>query len=264
MITKMEPAPQSAKKVNVLGVEVDTYRLSDLLNLIRSTVSAQHHLLITHTHVRGLHLAYENQWFRDFLNQSDIVYCDGMGVKMAARLLGHYIPERYTLADWYDQLIELAHHNDFSFYFLGNPLGVADLAAKKLQKTYPGLKITGTHHGFFDPSPESPESQQIAAEISALKPNILLVGLGMPAQEQWLQENWEQIKPNVNVAITCGAIFEYMAGTLQHGPDWMTQNYMEWLFRLFDRPDRYARRYFRDNPLLLVRVLRQKLMGLPF
>jgi N-acetylglucosaminyldiphosphoundecaprenol N-acetyl-beta-D-mannosaminyltransferase len=261
---EMKSAQQNAQKVNILGVQVDTYRLSGLLDLIRSTISAQQHLLITHTHVRGLHLAYEKPWFRDFLNQSDIVYCDGMGVKLAARLLGYHIPERYTLADWYDQLIELAYQNGFSFYFLGNPPGVADLAVQKLKTAYPGLKITGTHHGFFDQSGGSLENKLIAAEINAQKPNILLVGLGMPAQEKWLRDHWDQLKPGVNVAITCGAIFEYMAGTLKHGPDWMTQHYMEWLFRLFDRPDRYAKRYFRDNPLLLVRVLRQKLIGLPF
>ena len=84
----------------------------------------------------------------------------------------------------------------------------------------------------------------------------------MPAQEKWLMENWDNL--NTNVAITVGAIFEYMAGTLKHGPNWMTQYYMEWLFRLIDRPDRYAKRYLRDNPLFIYRILRQKYIGLPF
>ena len=84
----------------------------------------------------------------------------------------------------------------------------------------------------------------------------------MPIQEKWLLENWNIL--NINVAISVGAIFEYMAGTMRHGPDWMTQKYMEWLFRLIDQPKRYAGRYLRENPLLLVRILRQKFIGLPF
>ena len=70
-----------SKKANILGVLVDTYKLVNLLEIIRSVISANQRLLITYMHVRGLHLAYENQWFREFVNYSDIVYCDGMGVK---------------------------------------------------------------------------------------------------------------------------------------------------------------------------------------
>ncbi len=249
-------------KANILGVQVDTYLLEELLEMIRAAVSTDQRLLITHMHVRGLHLAYENQWFREFINSSDIVYCDGMGVKLGAKLLGYNIPERYTLADWYPQLIELAHQNNISLYFLGNPPGMAELAAKNLQKTYPGLHIAGTHHGYFDSNPQGAENQALVQEINRKKPNILMVGLGMPAQENWLMENWDDL--DTNVAITVGAIFEYVAGTMKHGPKWMTQYYLEWLFRLFNRPDRYTKRYLRDNPLLLFRIFRQKIFGLPF
>ncbi len=249
-------------KANILGVRVDTYLLADVLEMIRAAVSTDQRMLITHMHVRGLHLAYENQWFREFINSSDIVYCDGMGVKLGAKLLGHDIPERYTLADWYPQLIELAHQNNTSLYFLGNPPGVAELAATNMQKEFPDLQVAGTHHGYFDKNPKSAENQALVAQINRSQPNILMVGMGMPIQERWLLENWKDL--DINVAISVGAIFEYMAGTMKHGPDWMTQNYMEWLFRLFDRPDRYTKRYLRDNPLLITRILRQRLLGLPF
>ena len=258
----MRLAPQSAQKVNVLGVQVDTYRLAALLEMIRVAIIANRRLLITHINVRGLHMAYENQWYRDFLNQSDVVYCDGMGVNLAARLLGEHIPERYTLADWHTQLFTLACENDFSVFFLGSPDGITELAAQNMRQKFPELSIVGTQHGFFDQTPSSPENQAAIHAINLRQPNLLMVGMGMPQQEKWLLENWESL--DVNIAITCGAIFEYLAETLKHGPAWMTQNYMEWLFRLINQPKRYASRYLRDNPLLLWRVLRQKWIGLPF
>ena len=248
-------------KANILGVQVDTYLLTEVLRRMEATILADHRLLITHVHVRGLHLAYENQWFREFINSSDIVYCDGMGVKLGARLLGYHIPERYTLADWYPQLIEMAHKNDFSLFFLGNPPGVAELAANNMGKDFPGLQVAGTYHGYFDTNPKGTENQAVIDKINRAQPNILMAGMGMPVQERWLLENWNDL--NVNIAISVGAIFEYMAGTMKHGPKWMTQYYMEWLFRLIDRPDRYIKRYLRDNPLLLYRILQQKFFGLP-
>ncbi len=250
------------REANILGVRVDPTLLAEVLEMIQAAVSADQRLLITHMNVHGLHFGYENRWFRDFINSSDLVYCDGMGVKMAARMLGYQIPERYTLADWYPLLIELANQHNFSLFFLGSPPGIAELAAKNMVERHLELQMTGTHHGYFDKNSNSTDNQAVVAQINHARPNILLVGMGMPIQERWLLENWVNLE--INVAISVGAIFEYMAGTMKHGPDWMTQNYMEWLFRLVDRPERYAKRYLRDNPLLIMRVLRQSLFGLPF
>jgi len=249
-------------KANVLGVYIDCVRLEQVLALIRSAIQAQRRLLITHAHVMGLNIAYEQDWFRRFLNNADLVYCDGMGVKLGGRLLGYDIPERLTLADWMYPLAEMARSDGFSLFFLGNPPGTAEKAARRLQALYPGLKIAGTHHGYFDKTPGSSEDEAIVAQINASQPDILLVGFGMPAQERWLAENWEHL--GAQVAITCGALFEYIAGDLPRGPRWMTEHYLEWLARLLISPRRYARRYLMDNPLFLYRLIKQKFLGDPF
>jgi N-acetylglucosaminyldiphosphoundecaprenol N-acetyl-beta-D-mannosaminyltransferase len=246
-------------KANVLGVNIDCVRLEEVLRLIRRAVQEQRRLLITHTHVRGLNIAYEQAWFRQFLNRADLVYCDGMGVKLGGRLLGCDIPERLTLADWVYPLVEMAQADGFSFFFLGNPPGQAEKASARLQALYPGLKIVGAYHGYFDKKPGMPENEAVVAQINAAKPDILLVGFGMPAQERWLDENWPRLE--VRVAITCGGLFEYITEDLARGPRWMTQHYLEWLARLLIAPRRYAWRYLVDNPRFLYRLLRQKALG---
>jgi N-acetylglucosaminyldiphosphoundecaprenol N-acetyl-beta-D-mannosaminyltransferase len=160
------------------------------------------------------------------------------------------------LADWVWQLAEIAAVEGYSIYLLGNPPGVAQNAAYRLQNRFPGLEIKGFKHGHFDKSPESSHNQAILTQINALHPDILMVGFGMPAQEHWLAQNWDAL--NVRVAITVGALFEYISGDLPRGPSWMVQNYMEWLFRLITSPRRYFKRYFRDNPLFLFRLLQHK------
>jgi N-acetylglucosaminyldiphosphoundecaprenol N-acetyl-beta-D-mannosaminyltransferase len=243
-------------KVNVLGVSIDPLRLDEMLASIQNTIAAGQRALVAHVNATGLCLACEHAWLRQFFNQADLVFCDGMGVKLAARLLGYHIPERYTLADWMWRLIDVLACNNHSLYLLGNPPGVPERAAQRLKAKCSGLTIAGTQHGFFDKTPGSAENEAVLDQINHLKPDILMVGMGMPLQERWLNENWPRL--DVNVAVTCGALFEYIAGDLPRGPRWMTDHYLEWLARLLISPRRYGKRYLRDNPVFLYRVLMQK------
>jgi N-acetylglucosaminyldiphosphoundecaprenol N-acetyl-beta-D-mannosaminyltransferase len=244
-------------RVNIFGVFVDPVCLLDVLELIRQAVSTGRRTLITHVNVRGLNIAYEQEWYRSFLNGSDLVYCDGMGVQVGARLLGCRIPERFTLADWVYPLAEMCAKEGFSLYLLGNPPGVPERAAVSLQARYPHLRIAGTQHGYFDKSSSQPDNQAVVERINLARPDILLVGFGMPLQEKWLLENWSRL--GACVAISCGALFEYVAGDLPRGPAWMTQYYLEWLARVILSPGRYGWRYLRDGPLFLARILRTRL-----
>lgn len=251
---------ETKEKVNLLGVQVDTLRLPEVLALISQVIDAQQRALILHVNVTALCIAYETAWFRHFVNQANLVFCDGMGVQLGARILGHQIPERFTLADWMWPLAGMAQQRGYSFYFLGNPPGVARRAAERLKTRLANLAIVGTQHGFFDHAVDSPSNQAVLAQIRAARPNILMVGFGMPRQERWLSENWALL-PEVNVVVSCGALFEYLSGNLKRGPRWMTDHYLEWLARVLISPRRYGWRYGRDNTLFLWRILRQKILG---
>lgn len=248
------------QKVNLLGVWIDPLRLDEALGRIRrAALGEEQRLLMAHVNITALNLACEQPWLRDFFNSAGLVFCDGMGVMLGARLLGRRLPQRFTLADWIWPLAEMGAAAGASFFFLGNPPGVAQAAADRLQQRYPALRVAGVQHGFFSHLPGRPENQAVLARINAARPDILLVGFGMPAQERWLADNWPHLQ--VRVAITGGAIFEYVSGGLRRGPAWMTQYYFEWLARVLISPRRYTRRYLRDIPLFLGRVLRQRWHG---
>jgi len=52
------------------------------------------------------------------------------------------------------------------------------------------VPLFGAHHGYFDKTPGSAENEAVIEKINAVKPNILIVGFGMPLQDRWLMENW--------------------------------------------------------------------------
>lgn len=215
------------------------------------------HALILNANVHCLNLAYRDKELRDLLNGAEIVFCDGAGVMLAARILGRRLPERITYADWMWQLAAFSASEAFSLYFLGGRPGVARKAAERLGERHPELRVAGIHHGHFDHGPGSPENEKIIREINAAAPDILVLGFGMPLQERWLARNWERV--DARVALTGGAVFDYVSGGLRRGPRVLTDNGFEWLARLLVEPGRLWRRYLLGNPLFLARVLRQRL-----
>ncbi len=247
----------SRPRANILGVRIDALTIPELHRRLQDDIVARRKALVLHVNAHALNLAYTQRWYRDFLNQADVVFCDGAGVALGARLLGHRIPQRITYADWMWRLAEFAENQGFSFFFLGGHPGVAERAAQKLAEHFPRLRVLGVRHGYFDKSPASPENERVLEAINALQPDILLVGFGMPLQERWLMQNWRHL--HASVALTGGAVFDYVSGDLRRAPAWMTEHGLEWLGRLLIEPRRLWRRYVLGNPLFLWRVARQRL-----
>lgn len=240
----------------VFDVPIDRLTVSDLNNAIAGFVDNDQHALILSVNIHCLNLAYEQPWLRQFLNEADLVFCDGAGVMLGARILGQPIEQRITFADALWDVARFAADRDYSLYFLGARPGVARKAADNLIARYPRLRIVGTQHGYFDKTNGSAENSAVIADINNAQPNLLLVGFGMPLQEKWLKDNWADI--DANVAINLGAIFDFVSGELQRAPTWMNNNGLEWLGRLAIEPRRLWRRYLVGNPLFLARVLRHR------
>ncbi len=240
-----------------MGVGVDALTVEELHARIACFIEEKEHALILNANAHGLNLAYRDGRMRRILDRAEIVFCDGAGIMLAARILGRRIPERITYADWAWKLAEFADKLGFSLFFLGARPGVAEKAAGRLRERFPNLRIAGVQHGYFDRTLGSPENEAVVERINAAKPDILLVGFGMPIQEYWLDENWAKV--GANVALTGGAVFDYVSGELQRGPRLLTENGLESVARLLVEPRRLWRRYVVGNPLFLLRVLKQRL-----
>lgn len=241
--------------VDVLGVRVDSLTRRDLLRQVASILRSGRRGRVMYANVHTLNIAYRDGELRRHLNGADVVYCDGEGVRLAARLLGGYLPQRMTGADWIYDLCAVFQAQGYSLYFLGGEPGVAARAADKLGRQYPGLQVVGTHHGHYDHN--GPENDQVIAQINTVRPHVLLVGFGTPLQEKWIARNFEKL--NVPVVWAVGALLDFVTGKAPRAPRWMLGCGLEWLGRLVAEPRRLWRRYLVGNPLFLWRVLRQRL-----
>lgn len=185
------------------------------------------------------------------LRSADLVYCDGYGVRMAAKTLDLPVPHRMTGADWVWGVAALCEVTGQSLYLLGSDPPLAQQAAKRLQRWYPRLRIAGSHHGYNEL--ESPQNERVIEDINASQPGIVLVGMGTPKQELWIDRYAHRV--DADVLWSVGALFDYLAGRVPRAPRWLADNGLEWIFRLAIEPHRMWRRYLLGNPAFLSRVL---------
>ena len=146
--------------------------------------------------------------------RADLVYCDGYGVRLAARVLKRPVPHRMTGADWIWGLARLCELAGHPVYLLGSEPPLAREAAGRLRRLYPGLDVVGAHHGFFEL--DSPHNERVIEHINAHRPRIVLVGMGTPKQELWVDRYADRL--DGAVVWTVGALFDYVSGRTPRAP----------------------------------------------
>jgi len=245
-------------KVNILGIPVDVVDPPQLLSEIDRLAALQRPALVNNVNVHACNLACSDPEFLEILNASDVVFCDGFGVKVGARLLGRPLGERMTPPDWIDEMFKLCIRKHYCIYFLGDTDKVVCLFSKTVQLNHPQLRVVGCHNGFFDLGGD--EAIRVANEIVRLNPDVILTGMGMPRQEKWAWSAKKRIGKGVIVAT--GALFRWYTGAEKRAPRWMTQTGFEWFARLATSPRKHFKRYVIGLPLFYFRVLKQRLAPL--
>jgi N-acetylglucosaminyldiphosphoundecaprenol N-acetyl-beta-D-mannosaminyltransferase len=176
-----------------------------------------------------------------FVDNAALVVADGQPIVWASRGLANALPERVTGIDLIDALAKRAEQERFQVYLLGASREIIQAAAANLQSKYPRLEICGYDHGYFFPA-EAPERVKAIRQSGA---QILLVGMGVPRQDFFLEEHWSDL--GVNLAIGVGGSFDVIAGRKKRAPHWVQQAGMEWLYRLLQEPKRLGIRYLVTN-----------------
>lgn len=240
--------------VELLGVKISNLTGEELNNKILDSIKhGQLRQLVLNVNIHAMNIAFEQAWFKKVLNNAYINFCDGDGVRLGAKLKGKFIKEKITYNRWIWDFSLFCEQNQLSYYLIGSRQQTVEKSVKVLKEKYPDLKIKGYHNGFFE---GQDDINKCIEDINQKKPNVLLLGMGMPYQEKWLLENKD--KCHFNIALTGGAVLEYIAGDAVMTPDIFYKLKLEWFFRFIKEPKRLFKRYFIGNPLFLIRLLKIK------
>ncbi len=189
------------------------------------------------------------------LQSAHRLFADGSGIGLAARLHGTRFIENVNGTDMLPRICHRAQYEGKSLFLLGAAEGVAEKARDNLKAQYPGLRIAGIQHGFFDH--DGLENELVVEKINRSGADILLVAFGSPFQEEWLRANAMRLKVDVGLAV--GGLFDFYSGSIPRAPLWMRQAGVEWVWRLAQEPKAKFSRYVIGNPVFVARALRNRM-----
>lgn len=207
------------------GVRIDNVTTAHALERVMFFLnSSSQHYIVT-PNPEFIVAAQHDEEFRTILNQADMAVPDGFGLFLAAP----FLKERICGVDLMEKICQAAAQTGDKVFLLGAKKGIAEKAARALERKYAGLTI------------ESHENEeQCAAALRNAQPKILFVALGHPKQEKWIYKNLKNF-PSVKVAMGVGGAFDFLSGKVQRAPLLMRNIGLEWLWRLFMEPRRIKR-----------------------
>jgi N-acetylglucosaminyldiphosphoundecaprenol N-acetyl-beta-D-mannosaminyltransferase len=234
----------------MLGGEVDVITPREMLRFVDLLASAGGSAVVANHNAHSLFLLRRHPQLSSFFEDADIVQIDSTPMIAWGRLLGLPVSRRHrsTYLDWREDFWRLADARGWRVFYLGGEAGVAANACARLKATWSHVEFAW-RDGFFDAAAGSAENQQVLSEIAAFEPDILFVGMGMPRQERWIQENRAALDRGVIFPV--GAAFDYEAGAQTTPPRWTGRMGIEWFFRLISQPKRLAYRYLVEPWFLL-------------
>ncbi len=195
-------------------------------------------------------LLAEHQGLRQAYRNASMVVADGAPLVATARLLGRPLPGRVAGSDLVPRLLEMAAADDavvacpLRVFLLGAAPGVAQRAANRIRLKYDGVEVVGVHSPPLGFELDEAANNEAIELVAAAAPDVLVIGLGAPKQELWVQRYADRLQ--AKVAICAGATIDFLAGEKQRSPRWMQRAGLEWLHRLASEPRRLAKRYLRD------------------
>ncbi|MCL2514634.1 MAG: WecB/TagA/CpsF family glycosyltransferase [Microbacteriaceae bacterium] len=166
-------------------------------------------------------------------------------VEQARRTTAHSWP-RLAGSDLIGAVLERCERDGVTVGFLGGLPAVAAPLRAHLHDTYPGLEIGGFWTPARDELADARRSSRLAEEIRSVGVDVLVVCLGKPLQELWIDHYGA--RTGASVLLAFGAVVDFLAGRVERAPHWASDNGLEWAWRLAHEPKRLFRRYVIQGP----------------
>ena len=233
-------------RIKLFGHEIDVVNMSQAVDRVMGwvredgpcryvvTPNLDHMVMLQSSH--PLCAAYDD---------ADLVIADGWPLVMAAKVLGKPLPERVAGSDLVPAVFASADESrKLRVFLLGAAEGVAERAASMIHDRWPNVEVVDTYSPPLGFEKKDSENFRILRRIAAVTPDVVVVGLGAPKQENWVHKHRKLIKAK---AVLCaGATIDFLAGEQKRAPRWVQAVYCEWLYRLLNEPGRLWKRYFHD------------------
>jgi len=207
--------------------------------------TAQRPLIFTSANGQVLSLCASEPRIRDLFLAADLIHADGMPMVLVSRLFHQTpLPERVATTDLFHDAAVIGQRRGARMFFLGAAKSVVDQAVLRARALYPQLDIVGHSCGYMR---REGDEERIIETINNARPDILWLGLGVPAEQEFAVRNRDRLH-GVGLIKTSGGLFDFLSGKNSRAPAWMQRAGLEWAYRIYLEPRRLAGRYLMTNP----------------
>lgn len=239
--------------ITLFNIPIQNISMQDALNEMMECLQKEGSRTVFFVNAHCVNISHRDETYLNLLQTADYVFADGVGMQLASRWLGKPLVDNVNGTDMYPQLCPRLAEKKASLYLLGAKPGIAEQMAHLAKQSHPGIKIAGYHHGYFDKN----EEEQIIDQINENYPDILLVAMGVPAQEKWIARNAAKI--NARLIMGVGGLFDFYSGRIPRAPRWMRRTGLEWLYRFYQEPSRLWKRYLWGNIVFIWLIIKWRM-----
>ena len=230
-------------------LEIDNLTHLEALEKIDDLIASGgcHHVVTANPEI--LYRALSDKGLYETIAQASLVTADGQGILLAGKLLDQPFKARVTGIDLAEALCATSGERGHKIYFLGGKEGISKKAQMAMLRRYPDANIVGEHHGYF-----KNDIEPLLADLREKQPDILLVAMGSPYQEDFIVRYQKLL--NIPVAIGVGGTLDVFSGEVKRAPELVQTLKLEWAYRILSDPKRGRRTLV--LPKFVLAVLKEK------
>ena len=169
---------------------------------------------------------------RNVIDSSIYPYPDGAGAVLGIKWLHNLASEKINMPI---RVLEIANKNSLAIFIVGAKEHIHNNGVAIIKERYPNINFVGNMHGYHS-------EEEIIAEVTLAKPQIIMLAMGSPRQEIFANKLIKQCQ--YGFAVGCGGALDILAGELKRAPEFFINNNLEWLYRLVQEPWRWKRQLF--------------------
>lgn len=223
---------------------------SDFFALAEEHLKSEKRMFVVTANPEIFMQAERNQSLRSLLTDADTtLIADGIGIVKGAQMIGVDVKERIPGVELAEHLLSVGSKYKKSAYLFGAKREVLDTLCKVCAEKYPSLVIAGASDGYVS------DKDAVFEEIKNLRPDLILVALGVPQQEELIYRHLKNFSNGVFVGV--GGSFDVLSGTKSRAPKFFIRLNLEWLYRILKEPSRF-KRFYQNNVKFIFRVRKLK------
>lgn len=251
-------APLQRPVVNVLGVEVDAIDMGAALHMIEGALKSAGKGYVCIAGVHGVMEARRSVRLAEAYAGSLLTVPDGVPLVWVGRNQGHRAMGRVAGPDLMLEIFARPEFAEATHFLYGGTEGVAEELAASLRVRFPHARIVGTGMPPFREL-NAEEEDALVERISALKPDIIWMGISCPKQEMFMARYLPRLETKLMFGV--GAAFDYHTGRIRDCAPWVKRAGLQWMHRLLQDPRRLWKRYLLNNSGFVYRMALEVFSG---